>query len=248
MMLKMLLILYLSTYMIAGSISIAVAANVSYAIKDLTKEFHKQYPDIKVNVTLGSSGKLTAQIKHGAPYQLFMSANMKYPEALYKEGSAITKPLVYAQGTLAYLSSKKQDFSQGIKLVEDPAITKIAVANPRTAPYGIATAEALKNAGLYNKIEKKFVYGESISQTLSFTVTAADIGFIAKSALFSPKMAQYKKGVHWAEVDATLYTPISQGIVILKNGKNSPDVSAFYTFILGAEAKKILQSFGYVVP
>ncbi len=248
MILKIFIITFLSTIMIAGNINIAVAANVSYAIKALTKEFNKQHPEIKVNVTLGSSGKLTAQIKHGAPYQLFMSADMKYPDSLYKEGSAITKPVVYAQGTLAYLSSKKQDFSQGIELVLNPKISKIAVANPRTAPYGIATAEALKNAGYYEKVVKKFVYGESISQTLSFTITAADMGFVAKSALFAPQMAKYKEGVHWAEVDRGLYTAISQGIVVLKNGKNSSDVDLFYNFMLGDAAKKILQEFGYLVP
>jgi len=110
MKLKLLFILLFSTYSMAGTIQIAVAANVSYAIDDLKKVFNETYPDTKVQVVLGSSGKLTAQIKHGAPYQLFMSANMKYPEALYKDKIAVTEPVVYAQGTLAYLSNKPQDF------------------------------------------------------------------------------------------------------------------------------------------
>lgn len=238
---------FFSTIMIAGNIKIAVAANVSYAIKTLTKEFTKEHPDIKVSVTLGSSGKLTAQIKHGAPYELFMSADMRYPDTLYTEGYAITKPRLYAQGTLAYISSKKEDFSEGIMIVQNPDIKKIAVANPRTAPYGIATAEALKNAACYEKIKDKFVYGESISQTLSFAVSAADMGFVAKSALYAPQMAKYKEGVDWLSVDKKLYTPISQGIVILKNGKNSSDVELFYHFMLGNSAKKILEAFGYLI-
>ncbi len=247
-MFKILIFLLFSTIMIAGEIKVAVAANVSYAIQDLTKAFHKIYPDIKVQVILGSSGKLTAQIKHGAPYGLFLSADMRYPEVLYKEGLAVTKPRVYAQGTLAYLSAKEQDFSEGIKLVDSPKIHKIAVANPKTAPYGIATAQALKKAGVYKDIVKKFVYGESISQTLSFTMKAADLGFVASSALFSPQMAQYKKGIHWAPVDTGLYTPINQGIVVLKNGQNSRDVDAFYKFMLSAKAKEILKAFGYLIP
>ena len=101
----LILITLLGTWAFAGAINIAVAANVSYAINDLKKEFNKIYPNTKVNVTLGSSGKLTAQIKHGAPYQLFMSANMKYPNTLYNDKIAITKPIVYAQGSLAILSS-----------------------------------------------------------------------------------------------------------------------------------------------
>jgi len=232
----------------AGTINIAVAANVSYAIDDLKKEFNKLYPDTKVNVTLGSSGKLTAQIKNGAPYQLFMAANMKYPEALYSDGIAITRPLIYAQGSLAYLSNKKQDFSQGIKLVESSKINKIAVANPKTAPYGKAAVEAMKNGGVYNNVVSKYVYAESISQTVSYAVTAADIGFIAKSSLYSPKMSQYKKGINWADVDPKLYTPINQGVVVLKNAEDNTEVSAFYTFMLSAKAKKILNDFGYLVP
>ena len=232
----------------AGTINIAVAANVSYAIDDLKKEFNKLYPDTKVNVTLGSSGKLTAQIKNGAPYQLFMAANMKYPQALYADEIATTRPLIYAQGSLAYLSSKKQDFSKGIKLVESTEIAKIAVANPKTAPYGKAAVEAMKNGGVYDKVVGKYVYAESISQTVSYAVTAADIGFIAKSSLYSPKMSAYKKGINWADVDPKLYTPINQGIVVLKNGEANSEVAAFYTFMLSAKAKKILNDFGYLVP
>jgi molybdate transport system substrate-binding protein len=240
--------LLLTSYSMAGSIKIAVAANVSYAIDDLKKEFNKLYPDTKVKVTLGSSGKLTAQIKNGAPYQLFMSANMKYPKALYKDTMAVTKPIVYAQGKIALLSNKKQDFTKGIKLLKDKKIAKIAIANPKTAPYGKAAVEAMKNAGVYNDVKKKFVYAESISQTVSYTVTATDIGVIAKSSLFSPKMAEFKKGINWGEVDPKLYTPINQGVVILKEGEKNAEVAAFYNFILSEKAKKIFEDFGYTVP
>jgi len=248
MKVKILLILLLSTYAFAGTIRIAVAANVSYAIEDLKDAFAKEHPDTKVQVILGSSGKLTAQIKHGAPYQLFMSANMKYPEALYKDKVAVTKPFVYAQGTLAYLSSKAKDFSKGMALTKDDNIRKIAIANPKTAPYGKATVEAMKNALVYEDIKKKFVFAESASQTVSYTVTATDLGFIAKSSLYSLKMKQYKEGIHWAEVDPKLYTPIKQGIVILKKGEENPEVKAFYDFILSPAAQKILRDFGYLLP
>ncbi|MEA1955877.1 MAG: molybdate ABC transporter substrate-binding protein [Campylobacterota bacterium] len=231
----------------AGTINIAVAANVSYAIDELKKEFKKLHPNIKVRVTLGSSGKLTAQIKNGAPYGLFMSANMKYPNALYKEGIAITKPLLYTQGSLAYLSSKKRDFSKGIKLLEDAKIKRIAVANPKTAPYGKATIEAIKNAGIYEKVKGKFVYAESISQTVSYTVVATDIGFVAKSSLYSSKMSRFKEGINWVEVDSKFYTPINQGIVILKKAKDNKDINDFYDFIISTEAKKIFKDFGYLI-
>ena len=242
------IMLILTTSLVASTINIAVAANVSYAIEDLIKEFNKQNPETKVRVTLGSSGKLTAQIKNGAPYQLFMAANMKYPENLDKDGLSATKPLIYAQGSLAILSAKKQDFSKEIEIVNDNKIEKIAIANPKTAPYGKATVEALTNAKLYEGVEKKFVYAESISQTVSFTITAAQLGFIAKSSLYSDKMKKYKEGINWTDVDPKLYTPINQGIIILKSAKDNKEVKAFYDFILSQKAKKIFKEFGYLVP
>jgi molybdate transport system substrate-binding protein len=231
----------------AGEIRIAVAANVSYAIGDLKEAFHKSHPDTKVQVILGSSGKLTAQIRHGAPFGLFMSANMKYPKALYEEKMAVTKPVVYAEGTLAILSVKARNYCAEIFVLKDPSIQKIAIANPKTAPYGVAAKEALDNAKLYKKLESKFVYGESISQTVTYAMMAADIGIVAKSSLFSPQMSQYKEAIHWTEVDESLYTPIEQGMVILKEAQGNAEVKAFYDFMLSNEAKVILKKFGYKV-
>jgi len=232
----------------AGSINVAVAANVSYAMNSLIDEFNKTHPDTKVRVTLGGSGKLTAQIKHGAPYQLFMSANMDYPNALYKEGFTVKKPVVYAQGSLSCFSGKKQNFTSCMELIKEEKIKKIAVANPKTAPYGMATLEALKNANVYDEVKGKFVYGESIAQTVSYAVTAADLGFIAKSSLYSPTMLMYKEGENWLDVEEELYTPINQGIVILKSAEKNSEARAFYNFILSSNAKKIFKSFGYLVP
>ena len=245
MKLTILIILIFFTSLTANEVKIAVAANVSYAIDDLIKEFNKKNPNTKIKVNLGSSGKLTAQISHGAPYDLFMSANMKYPNGLYENKIALNKPVVYAQGSLAYLSTKNLDFSKGITLLKDNKISRIAVANPKTAPYGKAAFEAFKNAGILKDIKKKLIYGESISQTVSYAVTATDIGIIAKSSLFSKKMTRFKKGINWAELDSKLYTPINQGVVILKESK---DARAFYDFILSQNAKEIFLKYGYQVP
>ncbi|QSZ42022.1 molybdate ABC transporter substrate-binding protein [Sulfurimonas aquatica] len=248
-MLKKILILslLLPVYLLSSTINIAVATNVSYAMDELKKEFHNLYPDINVRVTLGSSGKLTPQIKNGAPYDVFMSANMSYPKSLYKDKIAITKPRIYAQGSLSYLSAKKQDFFKGVQLLKDKKIKKIAIANPKTAPYGKAALEALKKSGVYNQIKNKLVYAESASQSLAYSISAADIGFVASSALYSPKMKKYKEGIHWSDVNATLYTPINQGIVLLKHAKSNREAKIFYDFILSPTAKKILLKFGYKV-
>ncbi len=241
-------LLFVLTALGAGEIRIAAAANVSYAIEPLIKEFNRLHPDTKVNVILGSSGKLTAQISHGAPFDLFLSANMKYPEALYEKGEAATKPVVYAQGSLAFFSLQEQDFSKGMALLKEEKIKRIAVANPRTAPYGVAAKEALKHAGVYDAVKGKLIYGESISQTVSYAVTATDIGIIAKSSLFSSRMSKYMHGKHWTDVDPKLYTPIDQGMVLLKHGSGNREAKAFYDFILGKDAKKILLDFGYLLP
>lgn len=239
------LMLILSVWLNAATVKIAVAANVSYAVDELIKEFNKSYPNTEVKVTLGSSGKLTAQISNGAPYDIFMSANMKYPDTLYENKIALTKPEVYAKGSLALLSTKKLDFSKGLELLKDESINKIAVANPKTAPYGRAALEAFTNAKIFGEIKQKLIYGESISQTVSYAVTAADIGVIAKSSLYSANMSKYKKGINWAEIDAKLYTPINQGIVMIKN---TPEAKTFYEFILSKQAQKIFQDYGYSLP
>ena len=242
---KILFIFLLQVSLFGETINLALSANVSYAMDTIKKEFKKLHPNVKIRVIVGSSGKLTAQIENGAPYDIFMSANMKYPQALYESGKAIAKPFVYAQGSLAYLSVKKRDFSQGISLLQSDAIRKIAVANPRTAPYGKASFEALSNANILEKIQSKIVYGESAAQTLSYTMKVVDIGFIAKSSLYSPKLKRFKKGKNWAEVDSSLYTPIEQGVVILQRGSEKKSVENFYDFILSEKAKKIFQDFGY---
>jgi molybdate transport system substrate-binding protein len=237
-----------ASLLLGGEITIAVAANVSYAIEALTKSFNEEHPETKVNVILGSSGKLTAQITHGAPYMLFMSADMKYPQKLYDENLTVTKPVIYAQGALALLSEKERNFCAEIFVLKDPDIKQIAIANPKTAPYGVAAVEALKNARLYRQVEKKFVYGESISQTVAYATRAADIGIVAKSSLYSPHMSHYKEAIHWSDVDERLYTPISQGMVILDQGRDNNEVQAFYDFMLSNKAKVILETYGYKVP
>ena len=245
---RLIMIMLCANAMLASSIKVAVAANVSYAIEDLKESFYLLYPDIKVDVILGSTGKLTAQVMHGAPYQIFMAANMFYPEKLYAEGFALTKPRVYAQGALAYISRERRDFRQGMKSLLSENIEKIAIANPKTAPYGIAAKEALQKAGVYEKLKPKFVYGESISQTLTYAMKVTDIGIVAKSSLFSPRLLKFKNSEHFSDVNITLYTPIKQGAVILKEGKESADVKAFYSFLYSKKAQDIFQKFGYILP
>jgi len=238
----------LSASVLAGEISVAVAANLSDVIEVFKAEFAKTNPNTKVNTVLGASGKFTTQIKAGAPFDLFLSADMTFPESLYAEKLAVTKPIVYASGALAMMSTRGLDLSKGIGIITDAKVEKIALANPKTAPYGAASIEAFKNAGIYDKVESKLVFGESISQAVQFATTAADVGFVHKSAFYSESMKKYKEGKDWVNVDTKLYTPIAQGIVLLKQAENNAEAKAFYDFVLNAKAKQIFQDYGYLVP
>ena len=237
----------LGASLLAGEISVAVAANLSDVIEVFKTEFAKTNPNTKVNTVLGASGKFTTQIKSGAPFDLFLSADMKFPESLYAENIAVTKPVVYASGALAMVSTKGLDLSKGMAVVADPKVEKVAIANPKTAPYGTASVEAFKNANVFETVEPKLVQGDSIGQALQFAMTAADVGFVNASAFYSDKMKAYKKGVQWVDVDPKLYTPIAQGIVLLKQAENNAEAKAFYDFLLSAKAKQIFKNYGYLV-
>ena len=231
----------------AGTIHVATAANMSYALPKIIEAFHTLHPQIKVEMLIGGSGKLATQISNGAPFDLFLSANMAYPQSLYENGLTVAKPVIYAQGALVLFSTKKRNFSKGINLLYQTSIEKIAIANPKTAPYGIAAMEALKRSALLDAIRHKFVYGESISQTVIYATRVADVGIIAKSALYSPQLSHYLEGINWYEIDAKLYTPISQGMVLLKRASVNSDAEVFYAFMQSDKAKEIMKKFGYSI-
>ena len=249
MMIRLLFIhlLFIMT-LFASQVRIAAAANLSYVLPELKAEFLRTHPQAQLSFTIGGSGKLAIQIERGAGYDLFLSANTTYVERLHKEGKTLQKPRVYVQGALVMLSRQKRDFSRGIYLLTHPAITKIAIANPKTAPYGKASLEALQKSGIYDKVRSKIVYAESISQTLLYTLKAADIGVVAKSALYAPALKYLKKGANWVEVPANLYTPIAQGAALLRHAKGNEDAKAFYAFLFSDAAKNIFKRYGYTLP
>ncbi|GAA4275127.1 molybdate ABC transporter substrate-binding protein [Aquimarina gracilis] len=225
-----------------SKVTIATASNMHIAMKEITMAFTKQ-TGIDCDVVVSSSGKLTAQIKEGAPYDVFVSADMKYPEALYKDGHTTEKPKIYGYGKLVLWSINEHIKPDIISLI-DNSIEHIAVANPKTAPYGEAAISVLNNAYIYDKISDKLVFGESISQTNQFIVSgAAQVGFTAKSMVLSPQMKE--KG-QWIEIDQTLYTPIAQAAVIVKKDSTSIAAKKFYTFLFSEESKEILENFGYL--
>ena len=228
-------------------LTVAAAANVQYVLNELVKDFESS-TGIKVDIILNSSGKITAQIKEGAPYDVFVSADIKYPQELYKSGYAIDSPKVYANGLLVLWTTKAGIKPESdLKILISGAVKKIAIANPATAPYGMASVEAMNYYKVYDKVKDKLVFGESISQTSQYINSgAADIGFTAKSIVLSNEV--HGKGT-WIDVDRKAYNPIRQGAVILKHGNetNRDAAQKFYDYLYSQKAKNILKKYGYVV-
>lgn len=228
-------------------LTVAVAANVKYAFDDLAAEFGKA-SGIEVKGVVASSGKIAAQVKNGAPYDVFLSADTEYPETLYKEGFAAMPPKIYACGALVLWTRKNLDLGKGLAVLADPAVTKVAVANPRLAPYGREAIKALDYYKLRGAVEPKLVYGESIAQVNQYVDTGtADVGFTAKSIVVAPETAGRGK---WVEVPAESYAPIAQGAVILKHGSysNAEEARRFFAFLFSPAARAIFQKYGYTLP
>ncbi len=242
---KLLLALLVATGLFAEDIKVAMAANVGNVLDDLKAEFAKVRPNDKLDVTLGASGKFATQIDQGAPFMVFVSADVDFPMKLKKSGSAVSEPKVYASGALVLLSVKNLDTTKGLALVGEESIEKIAIVNPKTAPYGAAAVEAMKNAGVYEKAQRKLVQGESVPHAYQYTITGADIGFVALSSLKGGDGLKYKEGVNWIEVDAKLYKPIDQAVVLLKGGEKSDGAKAFVEFLVSQKAKEIFKKYGY---
>jgi molybdate transport system substrate-binding protein len=222
---------------------VATAANMQFVMQPLAKSFTEE-TGIKCETIISSSGKLTAQIKEGAPYDVFVSADMKYPNELHESGMTISKPAIYARGKIVLWSADENTFPS-IDYLKNTPPDHIALANPKTAPYGMAAIEVLKKNGLFENLKDKLVYGESIAQVNQFVLSgAAEVGFTAKSVVMSPVVKE--KG-NWMDLNDEEYTPIEQGIVILKNSEKTNEAQRFLDFIFSEKGKMILKEYGYEV-
>jgi molybdate transport system substrate-binding protein len=232
----------------AGSLSIAAAANLVYALDALDKEFAKTAPDVTVTSATGASGSIVAQIEHGAPYDVFLSADRDFPLALVKAGQADGGSLAeFAVGRLVLWTTRPGlDLTDIAGAVQSPDVRKLAIANVLTAPFGRAAKEALQKLGAWDAVQPKLVVGENISQTAQFVDTGnADAGFVALSLVLSPKLKD--KG-RWIEVPATLFSPLEQCAVVTSHGASNPASALYIAFLRSPAARAILQQFGYGIP
>ncbi|AZP14371.1 molybdate ABC transporter substrate-binding protein [Undibacterium parvum] len=231
----------------AATLTVAVAANLQYALEEIKTEFKKETGQ-DLQLSYGSSGKFVTQIINGAPFDVFLSADMAYPDYLYQQSYATAAPKIYAYGSLVLWSIKKQDLAQWQSLLIGNSVSKIALANPKTAPYGREAMNALSYYKLETRLKPKLVFGDSISQTNQYIHSGlADIGFTAKSVVLSREM---KDQGSWIEIPPESYQPIAQGAIILKHGKENNPIPAqqFYDFLSSAKARAIFQKSGYTLP
>jgi molybdate transport system substrate-binding protein len=234
--------LFFTAPVFGQNIKVAVAANLQAVIKVLGQDF-KQKTGLTIEPIVGSSGNLTTQIRNGAPYDVFLSADMGFPETLFKYGFSTKKPVVYAQGSLIICSNQDIGFENWERSLMTHRIKKIAIANPAIAPYGKAAEEALKDKGILNDIKSKIVYGESISQVNTYITTGVvEVGFTTQALVKDPAN---KTRLYWKIIDPKTHTPIEQGMVLLKHANANTDAEKFYQYILSPAAKAVFREYGY---
>ena len=231
-----------------AQVTVAAAADLQFAFQDVAARFQKETGK-NVELIFGSSGNFYTQIQNGAPFDAFFSADIDYPKKL--EAAGLTEPgtlYQYATGKIVLWVSNdsKLDLGQGLKVLLDPTIRKIAIANPEHAPYGRAAVAAMRHDNVYDKVAGKFVLGENISQTATFVASgSAEIGVLALSLALAPAMKQ--KG-RYAEISADEYPPLDQAAVILKSSRQKEIARQFIDFLKTPPILELLRSYGFSVP
>jgi len=233
---------------VAEEIRIAAASDLNFAFKEIVAQYEKTTGN-HVKLTLGSSGNFYAQIQNGAPFDLYFSADIAYPRKLEEAGLTVPGSLYqYAVGRIVLWmgNGAHLDLSKGLEILREPTIGKIAIANPKHAPYGRAAVAAMEHAQVYDRVKDKLVLGENVSQAAQFVESgAADVGIIALSLALAPPM---QAAGHYWEIPADAHPPIEQGAVMLMGGKNRGSAKAFLSFIQGAEGQTMMKRYGFVVP
>lgn len=229
----------------AQKLTIATASNFRMAMTEIIHRFEHEYPEYEVKAIYGSSGNLYNQITKGAPYDIYFSANLKYPQLLENKGYTRGASGVYAIGQLV-LWSRRLDVKSGMEILKDKKVKTIAMANPELAPYGKSAEEVLNNLNLYSELKSKIVVAENIGQTAQFGVTGnADVAFIAQSQL---NMKAIKGKGTFCQISSELYSEIEQGFVVVNQNENSETTKVFVEFMETDEIQTLIKSFGYKLP
>jgi molybdate transport system substrate-binding protein len=232
----------LSCQAYADEVRIAVAANFTDASRELAPLFEEETGHT-TRISYGSTGKLYSQIEHGAPFELFLAADTKRPVKAEREGLAVPGTrMVYARGKLVMWSIKSNLFVNGGNYLKGAHFDHLALANPKTAPYGLAAEQVMRHVGVLSQLTPKLVKGDSIAQTFQFIATGnADVGFVALAQI---KGWQGDQGTLW-EIPADYYAPIEQAAVLLKRGEHNPAAIAYLRFLKSDTAREVIEGYGY---
>lgn len=227
----------------AGQATVAVAANFAEPIKAIAAVLHKTTGHT-IDITLGSTGKLFAQIHHGAPFDVLLAADTKTPEKLEKEGlTQAGSRFTYATGKLALWSANATRVDGKDEVLKQANLGKVAYANPKVAPYGVAAVQVMDKLGLSTGLASKLVQGESIGQTFTFAATGnADVGFVSLSQVLQG--GKLKSGSVWV-IPQNLYDPIRQDAVVLKHGAGNDAAQALMHLLKSPHIKDLIRSYGY---
>jgi molybdate transport system substrate-binding protein len=233
---------------VAEEITIAAASNLNFAFREIATEYEKASGN-QVRLTFGSSGNFYAQIQNGAPFDLFFSADLEYPQKLEEAGLTVPGSLYqYAIGRIVLWTGHESriDVTKGIEALREPTVKKVAIANPKHAPYGRAAVAAMEHFKVYDQVKDKLVLGENISQAAQFIESGAcEIGIIALSLAVTPAMTS--KGTYW-EIPAEAHQPLEQGVVILKSSKQQESAKQFIAYIKGVHGQEIMRRNGFTQP
>jgi molybdate transport system substrate-binding protein len=244
-----LLVLFAGTFATAQEITVAAAADMSAALSQLVDTYTKKTGQA-VKLSFGSSGNLTNQIRNGAPFDVFFSADEQYPQQLISEELAVQETLYrYAVGRLVLWvpNDSPLDLTKlGIKALLDPSVKKLSIANPTTAPYGRAADAALHHYGIYDRVSSRLVLGENVSQAAQFVESGnAQAGLIALSHALAPALKL--KGRYWT-LPLDDYPTLNQAAVVLSRSKQQPAARKFLEFVRSTEATSLLTSYGFSLP
>jgi molybdate transport system substrate-binding protein len=231
----------------AGTVvRIAAASDLRFALEEVADLVKSEHPDVELAVTYGSSGQFVQQIGNGAPFDLFLSADLAYPEQLVDEGLAESGDVFsYGIGRLVLWAAEESsvDPREGLAVLADPAVRTVAIANPEHAPYGRAAVEALQSAGVWDVVEPKLVLGENVSQAADFVRSGnADAGVVALSLVLAPSA---KDEGRWAEVPLELFSPLEQGGVVLAGARDPAATRAVRDVLTGEEGRAVLAAYGF---
>ncbi|MBK1736293.1 molybdate ABC transporter substrate-binding protein [Halorhodospira abdelmalekii] len=225
---------------------IAAAADLRFAMDEILETYREAHPEREIEVVYGSSGRFRAQIENGAPFDLYFSADIEYPRLLKERGFAASEVIPYATGRIVLWSNTVDASELTLEDLARPEFRRIAIANPRHAPYGQRAEEALRAAGLWEELEPRLVFGENISHALRLVESgAAQIGVVALSLALNPRIADQQP---YHLIDDALHQPLKQGFIITRRAADNETAGHFAEYMSEPSSREVMRTYGFVLP